>query len=88
MKTYAVTGRHIYGIVIFQRYGITKVSGVVFEKSIGGDWLRPDDGRASCMSRTPVGLVKNPVPNFNWQLSVANGCLDQAGPSSLALPVS
>jgi len=57
--------------------GIIQVPDIDLDKFIGGDWLRPDDGRASCMSRTPVGLVKNPVPNFNWQLSVANGCLNR-----------
>ncbi len=28
------------------------------------------------MPRMPVGLDKNPVPNFTWQLTVANGCLN------------
>ncbi len=36
--------------------------GLQFEKFIGGDWHRPDDGEPSCMSRTPVGLVNHPVP--------------------------
>ncbi len=29
------------------------------------------------MSRTPVGLVNHPATNCNWQLSVANGCLNE-----------
>ncbi len=37
------------------------------------------------MSRTPVGLVNPLAPNFNWQLSVAHGCLI-SGPSCRALP--
>jgi len=52
----------------------------------GGEWLRPDDGEPSRMSRTPVGLANHPATNFNWQLSVAHGCLI-SGPSCLTLPV-
>ena len=43
----------------------------------GGDWLRPDDGEAGCMSRMSVGLVNHPATNFNWQLTVANGSLNR-----------
>ena len=28
------------------------------------------------MPRTPVGLAKNPAPNFTWQLTVAHGGLN------------
>jgi hypothetical protein len=28
------------------------------------------------MPRTPVGLDKNPAPNFTWQLTVAHGSLN------------
>jgi len=41
----------------------------------GGERYRPDGGKASCMSRTPVGLANHPAANFKWQLSVAHGCL-------------
>ncbi len=51
----------------------------------GGEWLRPDGGEPSCMSRTPVGLVNHPAINFNWQLPVANGCLISS-PSCLTSP--
>ena len=37
---------------------------VLFDKLKGGDWLRPDEGEVSCMSRMSVGLVKNPAPKF------------------------
>ena len=47
----------------------------VLKSEYGGEWLRPDGGEAGCMSRTPVGLVNHPAKNFNWQLSVAHGCL-------------
>ena len=52
----------------------------------GGEWLRPDSGEPSRMFRTPVGLANHPAINFNWQLSVAHGCLI-SGPSCLILPV-
>jgi hypothetical protein len=39
------------------------------------------------MPRTPVGLANHPATNFNWQLSVAHGCLI-SGPSCPTLPVS
>ena len=41
----------------------------------GGERLRPDDGRTSCMPRTPVGLANHPATNFKRQLSVAHGRL-------------
>jgi len=39
----------------------------------GGEWLRPDDGEPSRMSRTPVGLVNHPAINLfgNYQLRMA-----------------
>jgi len=51
----------------------------------GGEWLRPDGGEPSRMPRTPVGLANHPATNFNWQLTVANGCLI-SGPSCPILP--
>jgi hypothetical protein len=52
----------------------------------GGEWLRPDVGELSCMPRMPVGLANHPALNFNWQLTVALGCLNSS-PSCLTLPV-
>ena len=52
----------------------------------GGEWLRPDGRQPSRMLRTPVGLANHPATNFNWQLSVAHGCLI-SGPSCQILPV-
>ena len=48
--------------------------GQTFLKSkYGGEWLRPDGGEASCMSRTPVGLANHPATNLNgnYQLRMA-----------------
>jgi len=42
----------------------------------GGERLRPDDGRTSCMPRTPVGLANHPATNFKRQLTVAHGRLN------------
>ncbi len=52
----------------------------------GGERLRPDVGELSCMPRMPVGLANHPALKFNWQLTVALGCLI-SGPSCLTLPV-
>jgi hypothetical protein len=43
------------------------------ESEYGGEWLRPDDGLISCMSRTPVGLANHPatILNGNYQLRMA-----------------
>ncbi len=56
------------------------------ESKYGGERLRPDDGKTSCMSRTPVGLANHPAIKLKWQLSVAHGCLI-GSPSCRALPV-
>jgi hypothetical protein len=48
--------------------------GKTFLKSkYGGEWLRPDGGEPSCMSRTPVGLANHPATNLNgnYQLQMA-----------------
>ncbi len=39
----------------------------------GGERFRPDGRKASCMSRTPVGLVNHPATNLigNYQLQMA-----------------
>ncbi len=39
----------------------------------GGERFRPDGRKASCMSRTPVGLAKHPATNLigNYQLRMA-----------------
>jgi len=39
----------------------------------GGERLRPDDGKTSCMSRTPVGLANHPAKNLigNYQYAMA-----------------
>jgi len=39
----------------------------------GGEWLRPDGGEPSRMSRTPVGLVNHPATILigNYQLQMA-----------------
>jgi hypothetical protein len=60
--------------------------GAGLKSEYGGEWLRPDGGEPSRMPRTPVGLANHPATNFNWQLSVAHGCLI-SGPSCLILPV-
>jgi len=66
-------------------YGIL-FRGKNLKSEYGGEWLRPDDGEPSRMFRTPVGLANHPATNFNWQLSVAHGCLISS-PSCLILPV-
>jgi hypothetical protein len=45
----------------------------LLKSEYGGERLRPDDGEASCMSRTPVGLVNHPATNLigNYQLQMA-----------------
>ena len=58
----------------------------IFTSEYGGDWYRPDGRKSSCMSRMSVGLVNHSDTIFNWQLSVANGCLI-SGPSLPVLSV-
>jgi len=45
----------------------------LLKSEYGGEWLRPDDGEAGRMSRTPVGLVNHPATNLigNYQLQMA-----------------
>ncbi len=42
--------------------------------------------RSGCMSRMSVGLAKNPATFFNWQLTVAYGCLNKAARSGGFFP--
>jgi len=55
--------------------GLLNPKAEFLKSEYGGERLRPDDGKSSCMPRMPVGLVNHPGNKFNWQLPVANGCL-------------
>ena len=47
--------------------------GYNLKSKYGGERLRPDDGEAGRMSRTPVGLANHPATNLigNYQLQMA-----------------
>ncbi len=59
-------------------YSIDVGAVVLLEVNKGANGIDRTDRRSSRMSRMSVGLVNHPATNFNWQLTVANGCLNRA----------